>query len=278
MIDIKTQLSIKHESGESYTDYSHKASNFGRDSFALDLVSEDSICIGFRKPINGLYLNHLTSYEVEGECILQYWNGSAWVNANGLVDDTLGLKRSGFIRFDRDLIGQAQSSINGATLYWYKLKVSIAREGLTVSGINLVFADDYDLMLEQPYVTMPEFLGSLKSHILIHAACRNEIIQKFRLKDFYKTDASGNKQDINQWDLLEIQEVKQAAVFMAMSKIYSNMSDTDGDIWAVKAAEYNQKAEAMIDLSQTSLDYNDNGKDDDKNIIPPTSGTRFLNR
>jgi hypothetical protein len=118
----------------------------------------------------------------------------------------------------------------------------------------------------------------MTSHILTHAACRNEILQKFRAKDFYKLDSDGNKQNINAWDLLDIAEVKQGAVYLAMSKIYYNMSDSENDIWAIKAGEYFNKYESMINIAATTIDFNDNGASDDQNIVIPSGGTRYMYR
>ena len=259
MIDTKAILSIKHESSSVFNDYSVKASSFARDVVRIDLLTTDHIYIGYKKPINALYVNHNSSYSTEAVLDLEVYNGTSWINASGIIDDTLGLKRSGYIKFDRVQEGQVSSSVNGANAYWYRLSLSSDRLALDIAGINIVFADDYDLMLEQPYITMPEFLGNLSSHILIHTSCRNEILQSFRNKDYVKIDSNGVKQDINAWDLLEIEEVKQAAVYLAMSKILFNMSDASDDVWASKAHDYREKYQKMLQVASLSLDLNDDG-------------------
>jgi hypothetical protein len=260
MIDPKAQLIVKHEVSGAFTDYSHKTNNFGKDSFTISLASADRLYVGFRKPINAIYFNHNSIYDEEGLLSLEFYNGITWANVEGLGDDTLGFKRSGFVHFDRNQTGHVPHLVDDYKLYWYRFSSSEPREDLVLSGINLVFADDYDLMMEQPYITMQDFLGTQKSHILIHAACRNEIIQKLKNKDFIKYDSDGVKQDLNQWDLLEIGEVKQGAIFLAMSKIYFNMSDSLDDVWGRKSTEYFKKFVSMIDLAALSLDLNDDGK------------------
>ncbi len=278
MIDLKSLLTVKHEVSTVFSDYSHKTNNFGRDVVSIDLDTTDYIYIGFHKPINAFYFNHLSTYVTEGELSLEVYNGSSWIAASGLGDDTLGLKRSGFIKFNRDQVSQVNSTVNGTTNYWYRMSLSVERLALSISGINLVFADDYELMLEQPYITMPEFLDTLPSHIMIHAACRNEILQSFRNKDYIKLDASGVKQDINAWDLLDIEEVKQGAVYLAMSKIYFNMSDANDDVWANKAHEYREKYQEMIRVAALSLDLNDDGKASPDENKTAKINTTFMSR
>lgn len=276
MIETKSSLFVKCEIDNVFTDYSHKSSNFGKDSFSINLTVNDFIYVGYNKPINVLYVNHISSFVDEGMLSLQVFNGTEWVNAS-VEDDTFGLQRSGYVKFKRDL-GQVASVVDDVSTYWYRFSSSIAREGLVLSGINLVFASDYDLLLEQPYITMDEFLSSsLKSHILTHVAVRNEILQKFRNKDYYKLDKDGFKQDLNQWDLIDIDEVKQAAIYLAISKIYFNMSDSSSDTWAVKSSEYRSKFESCIQAASLSLDFNDNGIKDIEEVKTQTT-VRYLSR
>jgi hypothetical protein len=263
MIDLKSTLTVKTELETTFSDISSKTANFSRDLVTITLLdTSDHIYVGFHKPINSFYFNHNTVDLTEATMTLEFYNGSEWVACSDLADDTLGLKRSGFVNFNRVQLNQVVNAVDGLSKYWYKITISAGVTDLVISGINLVFADDYSLLLEQPYVTMPEFLDTQLSHILIHAACRNEIIQYFRNKDYYKIDAQGVKQDINAWDLLEIEEVKQSAVFLAMSKIYFNMSDTNDDIWAVKANDYRERSLKMLQVASLSVDFNDNGLSD----------------
>jgi hypothetical protein len=279
MINVKELLTVKHEASLAFVDYSHKTNNFGRDVVSIELDSSDFLYVGFRKPINAFYFNHTSTYENEAVLSLEVYNGTSWVEASGKADDTLGLKRSGFIKFDRDQVGQVSHTVDGSNLYWYRLSVSEAREELKIEGINLVFADDYELMLEQPYITLPEFLGKIATttHILIHAACRNEIMQCFRNKDYYKM-SNGVKEDINAWDLLDIEEIRQAAVYLAMSKIYFNMSDANDDVWANKSYEYRTLYTKMIQVASLSLDVNDDGVVTSNENKPPKINSTFMSR
>jgi hypothetical protein len=190
---------------------------------------------------------------------LEYYNGSAWVAAANLNDDTQGLKRSGFIKWDRAQTNQAKNTVDGNTGYFYRISLSAIRLGLIIAGINLVFADDYELSVEQPIVMSTDFIGSNSSYILTHVSTRNEILQSFRNKDYYKLDENGVKQDVNSWDLLQIDEIKQAAVYLAISKIFFNASDMNHDIYAIKSIEYRNKYVAIMNVAALSVDFNDNG-------------------
>lgn len=277
MIESKSSLYIKYDADGTYTDYSHKCSNFSRDTFTITLdEATDYIYIGFKKPINALYFNHNSTGYTEGSLTLEYYNGSTYTPVSTLADDTFGLYRSGFIKWERSL-DHAESTEDSTQAYWYRLRVSAARTDLEISGINLVFADDYELSLEQPYINTPEFLGNLSSHIKTHAAVRNEVIQRFRNKNYIKVNQQGQKEDINVWDLHDIDEVKQAAVYLAISKIYSNMSDDPTDVWQAKADEYYQKFEKYIQIATLSLDTNDDGIETNEERATPFQ-TRHISR
>jgi len=277
MIESKSILSVKSYISSNYTDITYKMREFQRDLVTLTLLSSEYLYIGYDKPINCFYVN-LNSSLTESTLNLEFWNGSAWSTCMGLEEDTLGLSRSGFIRFNRDQVNQASNTIDNTTKYWYRLSTSNTRTELILAGINLIFVNDYDLLMEQPFITMSEFLSGQTSHILIHNSVKNEIIQYFRTKDYYKIDSNGLKQDINIWDLLEIDEIKQAAVLLAISKIYFNQSDAKGDIWESKSYEYRARYLKIVEAGSLSIDYNDNGKKDVNENKTNKLNTFFMSR
>lgn len=262
MIDNHTKLAIKHDKATVFADYSYKMASYGKDTVVIDLTSAtDYLYIGFHKPINSLYINHLTKGLLESSIVLECYTDSGYTTITELSDDTLGLARSGFIKWSNPNV-QSKHSVDGSELFWYRVKANDDRENLELAGVNLVFADDYELELEQPYIANSEFLSNQSSHVKIHAASRNEIIQYFRNKDYVKIDSNGVKQNINAWDLHDIEEVRQAAVYLAISKIYGNMSDSPDDIWASKSDMYLGKYGRAIQLASLSLDTNDDGVND----------------
>lgn len=278
MVDLNSQLTIKHSDSGVFSDYSFKSNSFERDTYTLSHESAtDYLYVGYKKPISSIYINHKTTYVTDGTLTAEYYNGSIWVSLNGFSDDTISFKRSGFIRWPLSQISQAQNSVDGLNLYWYRFKSSVDRALFVIAGINIVFADDYDLSLEQPLINSEEFRGTQTSHILIHVAARNEILQKFKNDDYIKQDSSGNYVDINAWDLHDILEVHQAAVFLAISKLYSNMSDSKDDVWSQKATVYLSKYEKMINVARLSLDLNDDGVEQSSEQ-KQESGVRYMVR
>jgi len=283
MIDKRTTLTVFHDDNASFTDYSHKMGAFARDSVTMTITNaEDYIYVGYHKPINAVYVDITTPNGSEGINTVEYWNGTAWANVNGQSDDTLGLFRSGFIRWDKKNGDTANdhvaNEVNSVSKYWYRVRPSADRTGITLSGLNLVFSDDYELSLEQPYISDSEFLGSESSHIKTHVAVRKEILQKFNNKDYYVIDeVTGDKEDVTCWDLLDIDEVKLSASYLALSKIYNQLSDNPEDVWAVKSAQYEDKYNKYINIARLSVDVNDNGtKDAVEN--KPGFKTRYFSR
>ncbi len=283
MINKRTSLTVKHDDNSVFTDYSHSMAAFGRDTETFDVITlEDQLYVGFEKPINAIYVDIVTApndiHDTHAISTVEYWNGTAWAGVSQLSDDTLGLHRGGFIRWDREQDDQATNAVDSATMYWYKINPNEDRAGMVISGLNLVFSDDYELSLEQPYISDSEFLGSESSHIKTHAAVKREIIQKFRNKDYVKIDSvTGDKEDINCWDLHDLDEVRLAATYLAISKIYYQMSDDVEDVWAVKSKAYEDKFNKYINLARLSLDTNDDGVIDDVENKAQFKN-RFLNR
>ena len=275
MIDKRDALTIFHDSNSTFSDYSHKMVVFGRDGVTLNISSSlDYIYIGFHKPINSFYVNISTVDGAEGSLNLEYYNGSNWNEVSNKSDDTLGFYRSGFVRWDRELQNNAKTSVDDSTKYWYRLKLDQDRTGMVIEGLNIVFSDDYELSLEQPYISDQEFLGSESSHIKTHSAVKREIIQRFRNKNYIKYNHStGEKEDINAWDLLDIDEVRLAATYLALSKIYYQLSDNPDDVWASKSAMYENKFNKYVDLATLSVDVDDDGL-----ISPSENKPAFTNR
>lgn len=254
---------------------------FGRDNQTLTFTTlEDYFYIGFSKPINAVYWDIIAepsdAHDSHDISTVEYWNG-AWTAVSDLSDDTLGLHRAGFIRWDKDVTDQVENTVDSSTMYWYRINSNEDRVNVEISGINLVFSDDYELSLEQPYISNSEFLGAEDSHIKTHQAVKKEIIQKFRNKNYTKIDSDGNPQDINVWDLHDIDEIGLAATYLALSKIYFQMSDNPEDVWGSKSKVYEDKFNKYINIARLSLDTNDDGVEDSGELKQP-SKTRYMTR
>lgn len=283
MINKNTQLTLIEFTGVVFNNFTLEGAQYGKDQYTVtgNLKTGGNLYVGFEKPIDGFYLNITTQAGTADSIKAEYYNGTTWVDIDSVVDDTQALFRSGFIRWDRELLNNTQVAVDSITKYWYRFNVDSAvatRNSMVIEGINLVFSDDYELSLENPLINDPEFLGDASSHILYHAASKKEIIQKFRNQNYIKIDpVSGDKEDINCWDLLDIEEVKLASTYLTLSKIYYALSDTPEDVWEVKSKLYEDKFNKNIQLARLSVDIDDDGlvsAGENK----PTLTNRFMNR
>lgn len=263
MIDKRSALTILVDNNTTFTEYSHKLASFGKDAVTISLANAtDYLYIGFDKPINAFYVDITTAFGSEGSLTFEYYNGSNWVDCIEKSDDTLGFFRSGFVRWERQT-DHEENSVNSMSNFWVRAKPSADRTGIALSGLNLVFSDDHELSLENASINDSTFLGDESSHIKYHSASKREIIQRFRNKDYIKVDEDGNKQDINVWDLHEIDEIKLASTYLTLSKIYYSVSDNPEDVWEVKSQKYEEKYEKYINIARLSVDLNDDGIVDD---------------
>ena len=262
MININEKLNILYYNGSTYTDYTNELAEYGRDSATITLASTDSIYVGFYKPINTFYLYLTTANTNTIAMTLQYWNGSAFAAPVGFYNDTNGLKRSGFIRWDRNQVAEAKTTINASERYWYKIDVDTDTTEMIIAGLNILFSDDQDLKSEVPSIDkmIPD---GFTDHILSHVAARNELIRDLRSDGRYKEDLStGKLKDITAFDLLDISQVKLASTYLALSKIFLNSSDDPLDTYNEKSKVYKTHYTSTMNMFYLNVDEDDDGIQD----------------
>ncbi len=263
MLDPNAQLTIKYSDNGSFSDYSQDFQDFTRDVQALDIVAaEDKLYVGYYKPINKLYIDFNSPNTATNVCTLKYFNGSAFVDVAGQIDETKGLTRSGFMQWTREQADQAATSVDGVELYWYELTVSVDTVDMVVNAIGLIFADDKDLAEQIPNINDSAHLAGKPSHILAHVSTAKWMIQDLRNKNYGKRDADGNFQDITVWDLLDIDQINQAATLKALATIFFNYSDEPNDIYEKKSKAYESAYKSAMSLATLRLDVNDDGHKD----------------
>lgn len=230
MIKLRVKLDFLVDKNGVLTDYTKQVSSFTKETLTIDLESTDKIWIGYHKKINQVYFNLLSVLQ-NSQSISEF-------------DETNGLQHSGFIYFDEHI----KQSINNKTQYWYCI-TGLTRVNLQLAGCNLLLSDDNSLILEQPLISQPQFLGDEKSFIKLHVSAREEVLRRLSRKF---------RGDFDVFDIFEIPEARLAALYLVMSKIYFNFSDSNSDSWMEKSSYYHkQYVEIMASIPMTSDDDGD---------------------
>lgn len=261
MLDINTLLDIKYYNGSTYADLNMKMGSGGRDTYSVTLADTDYLYIGFQKPIRNIYFDFTTPNTNANTLTIEYYNDDdTWTALSDIYDETEGFTRSGLIQW-AELAGTAQDdvAVDSVTKFWIRIQPSVAHSASVWNFIGLILANDSDLELENPYILETNLLMGESNHLKAHLAARKEIVQTYSNKGNRKVDQSLNHQRLDFWDMLDIQEFRQGAVFLALSKIYFNLSDKEEDTWLSKSKEYRQRYLEQVNLYYTTLDKNDNG-------------------
>lgn len=262
MIDVRTKLIVLFDNNGSFEDYSNVAVDYLRGSFDIDLVSaEDYLYIGYEKPFSSIYVELVTANTVTNTFTAEYYDGTTWQTLD-LSDESEGFTRSGFLTWDKS--SMKSTTINLIEKYYIRLKPDADHSLTSVRGINLVFSDDAAMKYEFFEIDNSNLLPAGETtHISTHVAARNHIIQSLRNLGYIKSvPGTSGVENIDQWDLHDIFEVRQAATMLALSKIFFTLSDSVDDNWWQKYREYQDKYEEAFKLVKLSIDTDDDGEED----------------
>jgi len=275
MIDARVKITVLEDNASTFTDHSNEAADYLRDSFTLAMApATDFLYIGFRKPINAVYAELDTADASSSELTLEVYNGTSWVSLTH-QDETQGLSRSGFISWDRADLEDSLVEVNSDTSYWIRASYDNGNTA-ELAGLNLVFSDDQMLKREFPSILDPRIIAAGQtSHIVHHVAARNLMVQIMRNEGYIKYDADGNYENITQWDLLDIYEIREAATYLALSKIFFLLSDDVDDNWWNKHKEYMNLYNKTFSAAKISMDKDDDGAVDADEKLNPHKSIRF---
>ena len=260
-----------------YTDFTHLAYDFIFNSFRLVLGAGDSLYVAHPddKTINRFYMEFTNSDESLNEPLeVQYWDGLSWREVLGVMDETDGLTRSGFIYWDQ--VEMKKIEVNGITLKWIRLQTKTMKAIGKVRGVNLVFSHDRDLLEDNP-----DILDYLKegetSFIGRHQAARKFIIQELRNKGNLDKGKRRAVKDIDEWDILNPVQLREASKYYVLHLIYFNISDEDDDRYARKSDQYLEKYRDAIDLAYLAIDITGGGLLHEEDLAPsPTAVVRMV--
>jgi hypothetical protein len=242
------------------TDHSLKFENYINQPVTLTVSDSDFIYIGYKKPINALYVSMTTVSTGTRSIDLEYYNGSAYAAITSVVDRTQGFTLNGFISWDRNLTNEAVTTVQSVELYWYRLSVTTSTSATVFQGINLLLSDDVAIQEDEPQLISSDFypLG-MTSFVGFHQAARNDLIQRLRNKG--KGTYNGSVfSDLTVFDLLDYTQLSVAAKFLAIAKIYFNLSDAVDDKYFQKYLEYSKASDDAFNLFFLSIDLNGDGK------------------
>ena len=256
------QLTVLHDNDSVFSEYSFEAYDFGRDNFVIDLVSaDDYLYLGLYKPFNKIYTEFITANTVANEFIAEYYDGTTW-SVFTLNDYSKGFTRSGFLCWDRALDDWEATTINSIEKFYIRLKPSADHDITTdLQGLNIVFSDDEDLKEEYEGIT-DYLLGSNTSFIKYHQAVRKRIVQKLRNEGKAKKGSDDTLlKNVTEWDLLEPQEIREAAKFYCLEKIFDNISDSVEDKEYQLARKYGRMGDDNY-AAYLKVDFDDDGVED----------------
>lgn len=92
----------------------------------------------------------------------------------------------------------------------------------------------------------------------------------------FKKISNGKKEDLTPWDILDAHQLKQAAIFLALAKIYFNFSDSTDDKYYQKYNDYMLRYRDAFNLASLYLDSNDDGKiNEEERLREPFSNLRI---
>jgi len=262
MLKKGNKLTIKYYNGSTYTNYSNELLDFGRDTVSLTLANTDFLYVGYFKSISDLYAELSTANTTDTTFSVEYYNGTTWADVSGLFDESNSFQRSGFISWNRNLSDEQKTTIDGDELFWYRLQPALTHSASVLDGLNIVFADDQDLKKE--FFEISQYIPTgANSHILTHLAVRDEIIQDIRRDGRFVLDNNtGYVEDIDAYDLLNIDQINQAATYLALSKIFFNIADNGDatDVYIYKRDQYMAKFKNAMQLFFLSIDTDNDGQ------------------
>lgn len=272
MIDNRIKLTILEDNAGTFTDHSDNMVDYLRDNVTLAMANTDYLYVGYYKPLNALYAEFNTADILGSTLTLESWDGASWSEIS-VQDQTKGFSRSGFLTWDRK--DMTQTTVDGKELYWVRISFDNGNAAV-VEGLNLVFSDDQMLVREFQNILDPRILNNKPSHIIHHVAARNLIVQMLRNEGNIKVNKDTGNENLTQWDLLDIYEIREAATYLALSKIFFLLSDEVDDNWWTKHKEYYKLFKNTFNTAKLSVDTDDDGVVDNNEKMPPRKSMRFF--
>lgn len=245
------------------------------------IATQDYLYMGALAPFNHFYVKATAPSVVASNVMsIEYWDGTVWVPAYKVDDETVGLTKSGYITFfpDKQKGWSSESTndrgdqITGLTglsiydMYWMRVKLSLNIPlGFTLSWVGQIFSDDNDLASEFPDLVRAKMLlsfGALKTDWEEQHVKAAELI----VQDLISSEVISWK-----GQLLVREEFTLASIQKVAQLIYNALGDDYLDQRDAAASEYKRR----LDKSAFRIDNNSNA------LLSPqeaVSRTGFMSR
>ena len=259
MLNISNLLNIYFREGiDGYTDNTMVLGNPSNNTALFTGGISKTLYLGYKKPIKNIFfdIETVNSSAFDSVFTIKYHNGTTWTEID-YFDETEGFKKSGVIQW-AELSDQAESEVNESTMYWISITSEVLQIDTAINYIGLLLSTDEDLVLENPYIMDDDLLMGQSNHLKAHISARDEIVQSFANKGNIKTSG----ESLSYWDMLNASEFRMGSIFLALSKIYFNLSDRSDDMWLRKSEEYRKRYLDQIDLYFSTIDLDDDGVTD----------------
>jgi hypothetical protein len=279
MLNQKNFPKVYIYDGSLYTEISAYALNFGRDFFQGHLHTNHFLYFGRVKPFSALYIEMgAQKNNVDSLMNVEYFNGSSWVAVSNLNDDSLMLKRSGFVQFDLPA-DWASTTVGFYNQFFIRIAPTVnTSNNIHIQGINILFSDDQDLNGVYPGVTNYRDSSEL-SFVLRHENSRNLIIQEIRNRGLRKEPMGKfGYENYDAWDFLAIEEVRQWSIYLTMANIFSSLQSKEDGLYKQKTEEYLELAEMFKAAFYITLDRDDDGIKDASESAADISPRRLVRR
>ena len=266
MINIQSSLTVGFgaSGGTTFTTDTIPLASFSDNQVVTPVAGQNAIQIKFTKALNTIFVympTPATTTQVLTS-MTQIAPGGQDVPFTDFVDGTLGLTQSGFIHWRPQYDANLNPAMGEEFILTFNYQDDIAA---TFGGINMLFCDKFDLLREYPdldnllgisedRVINTQLIRLMESSMLeIERRLVNSPITKEDRQYFFTADS------IDRWDLFQIYQINQAAIFWTLGKLFYFLSDTPGDIYSIRSGEYTTRGSSAFSSVDLSVDLNDDG-------------------
>lgn len=252
---------------------------------SVNISTSNFLYVGFYKPLFNLFFEISTANETLTDTLkVERYNGTAWVEVDS-EDRTNGLTKSSHLVFEQLQDNDYKSleknfTLDNKEMYWLKIS-SDSSITATLRYLNLVLCEEDNLKAEVPEITINNYypLG-LASHIYSLISTTNYIIKKINDAGEYKYNDKFVR-NINQFDIFDLEDLRESATYYTLHTIYANISDRKDDVYKQKSDYYLRKFQSSFNVfknSKLTLDSNDDGNVTNKEIVPHLAGKGVFQR